>query len=194
MYILLGNRPFLKRHFQVFQDDLNSNRIHLGDEGKVCLGPYKPGVRPVYMRREKPGRKSVADAEKLRYPSLPPASVPTLRIGKLEPDPCSSNEEVEYVSLDALIDGIGVLAARTNQSQPAKEPAKELVKRILRRRIEKEKKYAAYKNVQFREWEPVRENPVPSSPIATPSASPETTMLDADTATAKQSVERRKHP
>ena len=194
MYILLGNRPFLKRHFQVFQDDLNSNRIHLGDEGKVCLGPYKPGVRPVYMRQEKPGRKSVADAEKLRYPSLPPANVQTLRIGKLEPDPCSSNEEVEYVSLDALIDGMGVLAARTNQSQPAKEPAKELVKRILRRRIEKEKKYAAHKNVRFREWEPERENPVPSSPIATPSAPPETTMLDADTATAKKSVERRKHP
>ena len=31
---------YLKRHCQVFQDDLNSNRIHLGDEGKVCLGAY----------------------------------------------------------------------------------------------------------------------------------------------------------
>ncbi len=105
----------------------------------MCLGPYEPGVRPVYIGREKLSRESVADAEKLRYPSLPPANVQTLRIGELEPDPCSSDEEVEYVSLDAPIDVIGVLAACTNQSQPAKEPAKEPVKRILRRRIEKKK-------------------------------------------------------
>lgn len=127
---------YLKRHCQVFQDNLNSSRIHLGDEGKVCLEAYNPGVRPVYMRREKPGRESVADAEKSWYPSLPPAHVQTLRIRELEPDPYSSDEEAEYVSLDTPIDRIGVLAARTNQSQPAKKPAKEPVKRILRRRIE----------------------------------------------------------
>lgn len=127
---------YLKRYCQVFQDDLNSNRIYLGDQGKVYLGPYKPGVRPVYIRREKPGRESVADAEKLRYPFLPPANVQTLRIGELDPDPYSSDEEVEYVSLDTPIDGIGVLTARTNQSQLAKELAKEPVKRIIRRRVE----------------------------------------------------------
>ena len=33
----------LKRHCQVFQDDLNSNRIHLGDKDRVCLGPYSLG-------------------------------------------------------------------------------------------------------------------------------------------------------
>ena len=44
---------YLKRQCQVFQDDPNSNRIHLGDEGKVCLRPYLPGVRLIYMRREK---------------------------------------------------------------------------------------------------------------------------------------------
>lgn len=54
---------YLKRHCSIFQEDLNSNRIHLGDDRKVCVGPYTPGARPVYMRREKPGRKSVADAE-----------------------------------------------------------------------------------------------------------------------------------
>ena len=40
----------------------------------------------------------------------------------------------------------------------------------------------------------MRENPIPSSPIVTLSASSETAMLDADTATAKKSVERMKHP
>ncbi len=93
----------------------------------MCLGPCKPGVRPVYMRREKPGRQSVANAEKLRYPSLPPANVQTLRIGEMEPDPYSFDEELEYVSLEAPIDGIGVLVVCTNQSQPANEPAKDLV-------------------------------------------------------------------
>ena len=115
----------------------------------MCLGPYKPGVRPVYMRREKPGRESVGDAEKLRYPSLPTANVQTLQIGDLELDLYSSDEEVKYVSLDVPINGIRVLAARTNQFQPAKKPAKEPVKRILRRRIEKEKKYTAPKNVRI---------------------------------------------
>ncbi len=40
----------------------------------------------------------------------------------------------------------------------------------------------------------MRENSVRSSPIAAPSAAPETAMLDADTATAKESVEKKKHP
>lgn len=39
-----------------------------------------------FMRQEKPGQESVADAEKLRYPSLPPANVQTLRIGEADPD------------------------------------------------------------------------------------------------------------
>ncbi len=96
--------------------------------------------------------------------------------------------------MDALIDGIRVLAVCTNQSLPAKEPANEPVKRILRRPIEKEKKYATLRNVRFGEWEPMRENPVPSSSIATPLAALETAMLDADTATAKKSVQKKKHP
>ncbi len=40
----------------------------------------------------------------------------------------------------------------------------------------------------------MRENLIPSSPIVTPSAPSETAMLDVDTATAKKSVERMKHP
>ncbi len=70
-----------------------------------------------------------------------------LRIRELEPNPYSSNKEIEYISFDTSIDGIEVLVTRTNQSQPTKKPSKEPVKRILRRHIEKEKKYAAPKNV-----------------------------------------------
>ncbi len=51
------------------------------------------------MRREKPDRKFVADAEKLQYPSLPPANVQTLRIGELDPDFYSFDEEMKCVSL-----------------------------------------------------------------------------------------------
>ncbi len=40
----------------------------------------------------------------------------------------------------------------------------------------------------------MRENLVPSSPIATPLAPLEIAMLDADTTTAKKSIERKKHP
>ena len=193
MYVLLIIDHYLKRHCQVFHDNLNSNRIHLGNEGKVCLAAYKPGVRLVYMRREKPRRMLVTDAEKLWYLFLPLTSVQTLRIGELEPDPYSSDEEVEYVSLDTSIDGIGVLAAYTNQSQFTKELSKEPVKRILRRHIEKEKEYATPKNVQFGEWEPVRKSLVPTPLLATLSVVLEKAMPNVDTATIKQSIEKKRH-
>ena len=187
---------YLKRHCQAFQDDLNSNRIHLGDNRKVCLGPYTPGARHVFMRQGKSGRESVADAEKLRYPSLPPANVQTLRIGDADPDPYSSDDEVEYVSLDEPIE-TGVLAARSNQPKPPQGPSKEPVKRILRRRIEKENDYAAPKNVRFGEWEPVRDTSVPapiSAPTRTPNPSQEAAMPDAEAGEPRKTVERKKHP
>ncbi len=146
------------------------------------------------MRREKPVRELVANAEKLQYLSLLPANIQTLKIGELEPDPYSSDEEIEYISFDTPINRIKVLGDCTNQSQPTKEPSKEPVNRILRRRIKKEKEYAASKNVRFGEWEPVRENPASAPPIVTPSTAPETAMLDADTTMAKKSIERKKYP
>ena len=117
-----------------------------------------------------------------------------MRIGELEPDPYSSDEEIEYISVDAPIDRIEVLATCTNQSQPTKESSKEPVKRILHRRIEKEKEYAAPKNIRFGEWEPIRENSAPSPPIVTLSTTPETAMPPADIAISKKNVERKKHP
>ncbi len=84
---------YLKRHCQVFHDDLNSNRIHLRDKVKVCLSPYLPGVKSVYMRQEKSRRKFVTDAEKSRYMSLPPVNVQALRIEELDPDLYSSNKK-----------------------------------------------------------------------------------------------------
>ena len=148
------------------------------------------------MRQGKSGRESVADAEKLRYPSLPPANVQTLRIGDADPDPYSSDDEVEYVSLDEPIE-TGVLAARSNQPKPPQGPSKEPVKRILRRRIEKENDYAAPKNVRFGEWEPVRDTLVPapiSAPTRTPNPSQEAAMPDAEAGEPRKTVERKKHP
>ena len=146
------------------------------------------------MRQEKPGRELVADAEKLRYPSLPLANIQTLRIGELEPDPYSSDEEIEYISLDEPIDGIEVLPASINESQSAKKSSKEPVKQILHRCIEKEKEYAASKNVRFGEWEPIRDSPVPTPLLATPLVILETAMPDADMAIIKKSVERKRYP
>lgn len=145
------------------------------------------------MRREKPGRESVADAEKLRYPPLPPANVQTLRIGEADPDPYSSDEETEYISLVKPLE-TGVSAARTNQSRPIEGPSKEPVKRTLRRRIEKEKEYAGPKNVRFGEWEPVKDNPPSTQLVTTPSAAPETAMPHAEAATTRKSIERKRHP
>ena len=184
---------YLKRHCKVFQEDLNTNRIHLSDDQKVCLGTYTPGARPVFMRQEKPGRESVANAEKLRYPSLPPANVQMLRIGEANSNPYLSDEETEYISLDESIE-TGVLATRTNQSKANQGFSKEPVKRILRRRIEKENNYAAPKNVRFGEWESVKDSLLPGPTATVPSTTQEETMPDAEGTTAKKTVERKKHP
>ncbi len=144
------------------------------------------------MRQRKSGRESVADAEKLRYPSLPPANVQTLRIREADPDPYSSDEEIQYISLDKPIK-TGVLAARRNQPKPPQGSSKEPVKRILRRRIEKENNYAAPKNVRFGEWEPVQERSVPAPTSATV-PSQEAAMPDAEATEPKKQVEKKNHP
>ena len=126
---------------------------------------------------------------------LPPANVQTLRIGEADPDPYSLDEKTEYISLDALINKTGILAARTNHAKPAKESTKEPVKRILRRCIEKENSYAAPKNVRFGEWEPVQGNLLPeTAPTPTPLAVPEEVMPDVEGSQVKKSIERKKHP
>lgn len=71
---------FLKWHCQVFQDNLNSNQIHIGDNQKVCLKPYISGARHIFIRQEKPGQESIADAKKLCYLFLSLANIQTLRI------------------------------------------------------------------------------------------------------------------
>ena len=141
---------YLKKHCFGFQEDLNTTRIHLGDDRKVCVGPYMPGARPVFMRKEKPGRESVADVEKLRYPTLLSAEIHTLRIGQLQPNPYSLDEEDEYVSLNTPLD-VTVSATRSSQNKESDSPAKEPIKRILRRRIQKKDGYAAPKNARFGE-------------------------------------------
>ena len=85
--------------------------------------------------------------EKLRYLFLSLANVQTLRMRELESDCYSSDKKIEYISLNKPIDGIKVLATRTNESQPTKKSFKEPVKQILHQRIEKEKEYAAFKNI-----------------------------------------------
>lgn len=86
---------------------------------------------------------------------MPPANVQTLRIGESDLDPYLSDDEIKYISLDEFIE-TRVLAARSNQPKPPQSLFKEPVKGILRRRIEKENDYNAPKNLQFGEWEPVR--------------------------------------
>lgn len=82
------------------------------------------------MRREKPGRDCVANSEKLRYPTLSPANIQTLRIGEIDLDPYFSDEEAEYIFLDEVIK-TKVLTACANQSKPTTGPSKEPVKQIL---------------------------------------------------------------
>lgn len=102
------------------------------------------------MRREKSGRDCVADTEKLRYLFLPPANMQTLRIGKLESDPCFTDKKSECISLDEPIE-TEILAACNDEPKPPVGSSKEPVKRILCRHIQKEKEYATPKNVRFGE-------------------------------------------
>ena len=76
----------------------------------MCLGPYTPGGRHVFIKQGKSRRESVADAKKLCYPFLSSAIIQSLRIRDADPDSYSLDDKVKYVSLDELIK-TGVLAA-----------------------------------------------------------------------------------
>ena len=179
---------YLKRHCSVFLEDLDSNRIHLGDDKKVCVDSYTLGARPINMRRKKPGRESVMDVEKLRYPpALPSAEVRPLRIGELLPDPYSSDEENNYVSLNAPLD-VSVSAAHSSQNKSNSIPAKESIKRILRKEIEKKDSYAASKIARFGEWKSVE-----NASALPQELSQEQDMIDPEL-TVKKNVERKRHP
>lgn len=66
---------YLKQYCQVFEDNLNLNCIYLGDNKKVCLGPYTPRAKHVFIKQGKPGRELVANAEKLCYLLLLSANI-----------------------------------------------------------------------------------------------------------------------
>lgn len=62
------------------------------------------------MRQAKSKQESVANVKKLRYPSLSPANIQTLKIRETDPDLYSLDDKVKYISLDKLIE-TGVLTA-----------------------------------------------------------------------------------
>ena len=84
----------------------------------------------VYIRCAKRGRNSAADAKKLRYQSLLPTNIQTLRIKELKSNLYSSNKKIEYVFLNILINRIKILVVCTNKSL-AKKLVIEPVKQIL---------------------------------------------------------------
>ena len=100
------------------------------------MGTYLPGMKPVFMRRERLGRDCIADIEKLCYPKIPSTKVHTVRIRDLEPDPNSSDEKIEeeYISLDTSL-ATFVSAARSNQAKQNEISEKKLIKLILWKRI-----------------------------------------------------------
>lgn len=86
----------------------------------------------------------------MRYPTVSAAKVHTIRIDEVQPDPYFFDDEDDYVSLDALLD-VTVSAAQSSQKKSNGVATNEPIKRILRKRIEKNDRYAAPKNVRFGE-------------------------------------------
>ena len=80
----------------------------------MCLRAYKPEIKPVYMKREKPDCKSINNAKKLQYPFLLLTNILMLRIGELKSNLYFSDKKIEYISLDTSINGIEALVAYTN--------------------------------------------------------------------------------
>lgn len=94
------------------------------------------------------------------------AEIHILRIGELQPDPYSLDDEDEYLSLDAPLD-FTISAARSNQNEGHEALTKEPINQILRKRIQRENNYAAPKNIRFGEWKPV-DNALPSPALLQP--------------------------
>ena len=148
-----------------YRADLSSNRIHLNFEGQICVGPPNPGARPVQMRLDRSQRQCVAESERLRY-SAPAATVEanTVRVGELEPDELSSEDEswddkdfglcVVERRTDSTKEAI-VNAARVNEKPKSTANFHEPVRRILKRKVEKEEKLPTPKNTRFGSWQQV---------------------------------------
>lgn len=139
-------KHYFKHNYPAFQEDFNNSCIYLNKNKKVYLGTYLPNIKLIYMRQEKSRKDCIVDAKKLRYFFLLLVNMQTLKIGELEPNPYSTDEKIEYISLDKLI-RIGVLIACSNKLKPTIEPSKGPIKQILRQHIQKEKEYATPKNV-----------------------------------------------
>lgn len=75
----------------------------MGNNWKVCLGPYTFEARHVFIKQRKSGRESVIDAKKLRYPFLSSVNIQTLRIKDANLDPYFFDEKVQYVFLNEPI-------------------------------------------------------------------------------------------
>lgn len=71
------------------------------------------------MQQEKPGQKSIADVEKLRYLILPTAKVYNLTIEKLPSDFYSSGKKNDYISLNIPLN-ISVFTGYFSQNRGSK--------------------------------------------------------------------------
>lgn len=78
------------------------------------------------------GKNCIADAEKLYYPTTPSTEVYIMRIGDLEPNSDSSDEEVEegYINLDTSLATL-ISTIRSNQAKQSKVSKEELITQIL---------------------------------------------------------------
>lgn len=101
------------------------------DEKRVFLELYKPEIRPVLMKQEKPGQRLIANTKKLQYLYLLSANVQILRMRELEFNLNFFDKKIEYAFFDIPIDKIRVLDTCTNQLQSIKEPSKKPVIQIL---------------------------------------------------------------
>ncbi len=80
------------------------------------------------MCHEKSGGDYVADVQKLRYFKIWSAEVYTMKIRNLEPDPKSSDEEIEeeYISLNSPLATL-VYAGKSNQAKQREVSEKESI-------------------------------------------------------------------
>ena len=165
-----ASEHYLKRHCNAFQEDLNSERVHLVD-GRIHLGKVRPGAPQVYMRPGRLQRDCICDAEKLAYaPDANLSSLTITEIGEDQQDEISSDEEegdqvMVSHSPEASISSI-ISAAMVQKKPPPglktnvpKDPAHRIMKRPAPK--DDKKSYATPKNVRFGAWNPVPSNPLP---------------------------------
>lgn len=134
-----------------FRELVDKGYIHQTERGLICVGKAGGWSNPIRMVKGETQMESVRRALLLAGKTWP-VEVNSMRIGEVEGEELSSEDEWDPEVTTYEYEDPRVSAARTDEKKPATPAWKEPVDRILKRKVETQSKYAIPKAPRFGSW------------------------------------------